>query len=308
MSLIILARHENIKMANLKKSLDYFAFSVDFFADRKIRRLQNVFAEKGLIIYIFILTEIYRNDGYFLVWDSEYPEDIAGALFGDDSKSNLVSEVVSHCVNKFRLFDKELFDSQMILTSRGIQRRYLASKEGIYKKSLDLLKLIPKFRLIGDDLEFSETSANIGDNRRKSENSANIGDNRREIKEIKERNEIEENKNNSPLSPQGETENSFSFDVPESLNFPQFLAAWKDWEKYRREKRQTLKPTTVKKQLDFLASLGPERAVKSINQSIMQGWTGLFEPKEETALQQTRPTETVSISRQKIIQEFLNGK
>lgn len=306
MSLIILARHENIKMAKIRKNLDYLPLDVNIFADRKIKRLTNTFGGKGFLVYIIILTEVYKN-GYFLVWDNDYPEDIA-MMLGEGIKANLVMEVVNHCVHKFGLFDRELFDNS-IITSKGIQQRYLHAKESICKKTFKLEELFPKYCLLDDNENLSELTPINGDYPENVRNEPINADERRQVKSSKVKSsKVEVKENNSPLSPQGETENSFSFDVPESLNFPQFLAAWKDWEKYRREKRQTLKPTTVKKQLDFLASLGPERAVKSINQSIMQGWTGLFEPKEETALQQTRPTETVSISRQKIIQEFLDGK
>lgn len=276
-------------MANLKKSLDYFAFSVDFFIDRKIKRLQSAFAEKGLIIYIFILTEIYRNDGYFLVWDSDYPEDIAGALFGDSSKANLVSEVVNHCVNKFRLFDKELFDSQMILTSKGIQRRYLASKEGIYKKSLDVIKLIPKFRLIGDDFEFLETSAEIGDNRRKSETSANIGDNRREINRI-EIKEIEENKNIiPPISPQG--------DVPKTTK--RFTRPTIDEIKqYCSERNNTVDP---QKFLDYYESNGWK-----VGKNSMKDWKAAVRTWERNTFS-VKQLKT-SFNENDVLKEFLNGK
>lgn len=68
-------------------------------------------------------------------------------------------------------------------------------------------------------------------------------------------------------------------EIPESLNTADFRRAWSDWIAYRREKNQTLKPTTVKRQLAQLEKWGPTVAVASIEQSILQGWTGIFEPK-----------------------------
>ena len=298
-------------MANIKKSLDYFPFAVDFFTDRKIKRLQRVFAEKGMMVYIFILAEIYRNDGYFLSWDSDYPDDIAGAL-GENFKPTLVSEVVNHCVNKFGLFDKELFNTSMILTSKGIQRRYLAIRESILKRALDVKRLFPIYRLIGDDLETAGNSADINGVLRRStalqdandRKSAENGVLRREENRI-ERNEMKKNII-PPLSPQGETaeckslvpvaskvpvivpENISLLPIkpPEELNNPRFFKAWREWEKYRKEKRQALKPTTVKKQYDFLAKFDVDVAIKIIEQSIMQGWTGLFELKENRSKKQ----------------------
>lgn len=63
------------------------------------------------------------------------------------------------------------------------------------------------------------------------------------------------------------------------LELPEWLnkQAWADWEKYRSEKGQGLKPSTVKLQLAMLGAPGnlPDH-VEIINQSIRNGWTGLF--------------------------------
>jgi hypothetical protein len=68
--------------------------------------------------------------------------------------------------------------------------------------------------------------------------------------------------------------------IPPSLGTPGFLAAWQDWQRHRSEKRQTLTPTARKQQLKRLAAMGPARAVAAIEYSIANGWTGVFEPKE----------------------------
>lgn len=66
---------------------------------------------------------------------------------------------------------------------------------------------------------------------------------------------------------------------PEPLNTPEFESAWTDWTNYRRERGQKLKPTTIKAQLEKLATWGKVNAIASIRQSICNGWQGLFEPK-----------------------------
>ena len=57
-----------------------------------------------------------------------------------------------------------------------------------------------------------------------------------------------------------------------------FADAWREWTAYRREKRQTLKPTTVRRQIRFLEGLTHDRAIEAIDISIRNGWTGLFDP------------------------------
>jgi len=69
--------------------------------------------------------------------------------------------------------------------------------------------------------------------------------------------------------------------IPESLNHLEFLKLWKEWLEYRRGQKMTCSPICLKKQLNFLSLLGLELALISINQSIINGWQGLFPPKPD---------------------------
>lgn len=65
------------------------------------------------------------------------------------------------------------------------------------------------------------------------------------------------------------------------LEDEQLGTAWTEWEQHRKEKKQKLTPLSVKKQLKFLLEFNrtKEEIIAIINQSIMNGWTGLFELK-----------------------------
>ena len=69
-------------------------------------------------------------------------------------------------------------------------------------------------------------------------------------------------------------------EIPDKLNTPEFLAAWEEWQAYRKQRRQTLTAFSIKKQLEFLASIGVQDAIISINESIRNGYTGLFKVKQ----------------------------
>ncbi len=56
-------------------------------------------------------------------------------------------------------------------------------------------------------------------------------------------------------------------------------AVWVEWENYKKEKKQKLTPSTAKKQMQFLGGRSGPEAIAIINQSITNGWTGLFELK-----------------------------
>jgi len=55
--------------------------------------------------------------------------------------------------------------------------------------------------------------------------------------------------------------------------------AWDDWNKYRRERRQKITPSTARLQLKLLKEWGPKRWVDAINNSIEKGYQGIFEQK-----------------------------
>src|SRR5690606_14048456 len=58
--------------------------------------------------------------------------------------------------------------------------------------------------------------------------------------------------------------------------------AWIEWEQFRKEKKQKLVASTVKKQIQFLGGRADPEIVAILNQSITNGWTGLFELKKQT--------------------------
>lgn len=71
--------------------------------------------------------------------------------------------------------------------------------------------------------------------------------------------------------------------IPEPLKTPEFLEVWKRWKEHRRQIRKPLSRSMIEMQLKKLASYGPSGAVESIEQSLCNGWQGLFEPKGNAA-------------------------
>jgi len=67
--------------------------------------------------------------------------------------------------------------------------------------------------------------------------------------------------------------------LPSSLDTPEFGEAWRDWFDYRKGIRHALTPKTIERQLAKLAR-DPSTAVAVIEQSIENGWQGLFEVKD----------------------------
>jgi hypothetical protein len=58
-----------------------------------------------------------------------------------------------------------------------------------------------------------------------------------------------------------------------------FATAWSEWIAYRKERRLTCTARTLSGQIRLLSGLNEPEAVAVINQSIVNGWQGLFELK-----------------------------
>ena len=103
-----------------KDGLLYFSFDTDFFyADSRIKVLKARYGSDGLIFYIYLLTEIYRN-GYYLVWNEDSEDNALADLNFSDG---LIKQVMKFLVNR-SLLTSILVNSDTIITSPGIQKRY----------------------------------------------------------------------------------------------------------------------------------------------------------------------------------------
>lgn len=106
----------------MRDGIEYFPFDVDFFQDEKIQFVSARFGTKGEAITIRLLCKIYRN-GYYTKWDDDTALLFAKGV-GDGCSDACVKDVVHELVKR-GFFDKDIFDRFGILTSRGIQRRYI---------------------------------------------------------------------------------------------------------------------------------------------------------------------------------------
>ena len=108
-----------------KIGLDYFPLDVDIFEDEKISAISGEFGIKGEITVIKLLCAIYRN-GYFILWNDLLKFKLLRNLPGISSE--LIESIVNRLV-LWEFFDKALFDSVKVLTSKGIQRRYFEASK-----------------------------------------------------------------------------------------------------------------------------------------------------------------------------------
>lgn len=104
---------------NRKLGLDYFPMDVDFFQDIRIRKLIKYQGGKAVTVYALLLCIIYKQ-GYYMRWDDELPFIISEQTGFEEA---YIQEVFKCCLI-VGLFSKKLYDSDKVITSKGIQERY----------------------------------------------------------------------------------------------------------------------------------------------------------------------------------------
>lgn len=123
-------------------------FPLDVHLDDNIRLIEAEFGLKGFAIIVKLYQKIY-SVGYYCEWNDE-----VALLFAQEcgvSKS-AVSEILAASIRR-DIFDGHLFDAYGILTSSGIQRRYL----DIVKRraSVDLIK---EYLLVSDTQKYQNVN------------------------------------------------------------------------------------------------------------------------------------------------------
>lgn len=118
-----------------KQGIDYAGWSVNIFdGDTKIDKLLDAQGWVGFSIYFYLCQMAYKFDGYFYRWAYDDSASTARRM-GGGIGSGTVEETVRYCL-QIGLFDQRLFDEWNILTSKGIQRRFLAAIQGRRVKSV----------------------------------------------------------------------------------------------------------------------------------------------------------------------------
>ena len=102
----------------MKQGLDYFPLDVNH--DDKMKMIEAKYEVAGFGIVIKMWQIIYDN-GYFIKWTERELLLYKNRINAD---INLINDVINECL-KWDIFNKEMFDKYKILTSSGIQKRYV---------------------------------------------------------------------------------------------------------------------------------------------------------------------------------------
>ena len=108
-----------------KQGIDYFPLDTNFLKDLKIRKIIKACGAAAPVVLISLLSNIYRDNGYYVVWDKDMPFLIADEI---GVSEGAVHEVLKKAI-QVGFFDEKLFKEHNVLTSRGVQARFLKAAE-----------------------------------------------------------------------------------------------------------------------------------------------------------------------------------
>lgn len=264
-------------MARPKRDgLLYFSLDTDFFyADRRIRALKSRFGSDGIVLYIYLLTEIYR-EGYYTRWNTDSIESAMDEL---GFTEGLIEQIMTFLVSRSLLMKVSILaGSDAVITSPGIQKRYQEAakslrRDVIVNREIWLLNEDETASFIKFDNNPDKSSINPD---KSSKNESNYSEN--PLKENKINKSKDKNKEKKttekpppPTASQMISERSFS---------PEVDASVREWVKYKIEKRQGYKPTGLR---NFLSQVennvqkyGAEAVARLIHFCMSNNWQGVI--------------------------------
>ena len=124
-------------MAPYKKGLDYFSFSVDLLNDPKLRRPKMQYGYLAPMVYISLLSLLYRDKGYYIDYSDK--DAVIWCVLGDLQgkycpSPETVAEVITALV-ACGLFSDDLFQREIISSKRAQRTFYSAT---VTRKTVDI--------------------------------------------------------------------------------------------------------------------------------------------------------------------------
>ena len=272
----------------VKEGLDYYPLNADFMSDIKVRRLIRSFGSKSIGVVIALLGMIYGDKGYYILLNDDVAFIISEQTLEDE---DLVNQIINKLI-EIEFFDKNLYEKHRVLTSKGIQKRFISATER--RKDVNL---ITKYNLVNVDNNSSSDVVNVYNNpvnvdNNSSSDAVNVGNNQQrkekksKVKKSKEK-QSKENTDDSCNAPSAERRvRTFAFEslVVEKYGEDECLTdTFRDFAIMRKAIKKPLTERATKVllgKLDKLANGDKELVIKILEQSILNNWQSVYELKD----------------------------
>ena len=197
----------------INDGLKYFSLDTDFFfGDRRIKILRSKYGSDGVLFYIYLLTEIYRNS-FYIRWDEDTKDSCVCDL---NFTEGFIEQVLEYLLGRSLLTKVDvstLAKPVTIITSPGIQKRWQAAKKELKRD----IVVDPQMWLLKEEetaafIKFTQNSDKPKKNYNKSPKNDDKSENNA-LKEKKEKenkiNEIKVNYNNYSMEQEQECKDAF---------------------------------------------------------------------------------------------------
>ncbi len=256
--------------------LDYFPFDVDFFSDRKIKRLKARYGTDGIVVYLYLICEIYRS-GYYIDYSDDLILDISDEL---NISENATRQIIDFLLSR-SLFDNTLAKSDKVLTAASVQRRYQEAKKGSKRE----FEVEARYWLLKaeDTYSFIKVRHNYGYSKKNhsySEKNPNKS----------EKNPTKESKVNKSKENKSKVKESILSAKPEALQL-----AYLDFIEMRKKIKKPLTERALQIIIGKVEKLSSdtETQVAIINQSVEHCWQSVYPLKDVTVKPQDSPSENI---------------
>ena len=254
----------------VKEGLDYYPLNADFMSDIKVRRLIRSFGSKSIGVVIALLGMIYGDKGYYILLNDDVAFIISEQTLEDE---DLVNQIINKLI-EIEFFDKNLYEKHRVLTSKGIQKRFISATE----RRKDV-KLITKYNLVNVDNNSSSDVVNVYNNQQRKEKKS-------KVKKSKEKQSKENTVENCNAPSAERRVRTFAFEslVVEKYGKDECLTdTFRDFAIMRKTIKKPLTERATKVllgKLDKLANGDKELVIKILEQSILNNWQSVYELKD----------------------------
>ena len=224
-----------------KQGLEYFSLDVD--CDDKVELLEAKHGVAGFGILIKLWQKIYK-DGYFITWDEEklllFKKQVSVDI-------NLINDVINDCF-RWNIFDSALYKKYGILTSRGIQKRFLFAIGR--RANVDFVKEYQLVDIESDNINLV-SAYNNGPNCNSNEAESVVDVELMRTETLIQHEfmyaESTQSKVKKSIVKESIENQSAGANIFDGRSFsPQMQDRIQEWLDYKKERRETYKPTGLK--------------------------------------------------------------
>lgn len=143
----------------ISRGVDYFPLDVGFISDIKVKKIIMLCGPQSIAVLIYILSTIYKEEGYYMKATDDETSLIA---FDTMLTNDYIKEVIQKSC-EVNFFSLNMFKKYKILTSIGIQNRYLKITERRKNNSIEPSYCIHRAdnNPVQGELLYTETLVNV---------------------------------------------------------------------------------------------------------------------------------------------------